>query len=248
MNPYLLQLTLGFAAILTFRSALLKSLAVGYTHYTVQRFLIALAGDAPATGTLGLPLPLRFVFFPITVLPESYGVRIPFGQFLNSGVVGLAFFVIIRALNDQARSSGIQKYAGFPESWNRLAGNAPSESVNIHPRKQPVVDWVRTVQASTTEIQNTQNGARYWVSAGKMPWGVWAITVAAQGFLGMKRAVYSLCLVTPELANKLGGASVKEALRAGHIKMMAVSRFADADGTALTHVVSSVVQTAPPDE
>jgi hypothetical protein len=78
-----------------------------------------------------------------------------------------------------------------------------------------------------------------------MLWGLWTVTVAARGFLGTRRTVYSLCFVTPELAEKFGNPALKAGLDTGHIKWVSVSRFTEEDGKALQHFVLNVVQVAP---
>ncbi len=105
MNPFLLRMALGFAGILRFRDKFLKSLAIAFTHYSVQGLLIALVGEGPATGATRLPLALQVVFFPITILPEKHGIIIPYGPILNSSVVGLIFLGGFLALD----------HSGLPE-------------------------------------------------------------------------------------------------------------------------------------
>jgi hypothetical protein len=67
----------------------------------------------------------------------------------------------------------------------------------------------------------------------------------AQGFLRIKRTVYALCLVTPDLASKFGDLSFKATPGAGQFKWVAVSAFTEEDLKALRHLVSNVVQAAP---
>ena len=275
LNPHFVRITLGIVAILAFRTTFLKSLAVGFAHFSVQGLLIALAGDAPATGAPRLPLALQLVFFPITILPEKHGILVPFGPFLNSGFVGLVFLLAFRALNrgannpgepDAARPSttfvhdglnallslalsrfakGVQARGGLPDSWRGLMNNVTDGSVKVGDTKRSVANWMDSVQASTTEIQSTQDGARYWVSAAQMLWGMWTVTVAAQGLFGTKKMVYSLCLVTPELMAKFGDPLLKAALDGGRVKWVPVSSFAEEDGKTLRLLAANVVQVAP---
>lgn len=220
MNPYLAQIALGMAALLMLRGRFLKSLAVGFTHYSVQTLLIALAGEGAATGAPHLPLVVQLIFFPITMLPERYGILIPFGPLLNSGFVGLVSLAALRALDRKVET---------PD----LGGAAPPP------------DWLHSFRASTTEAQNIQDGARYWVSTGKILWGIWTVTVAARGFLGIRKMIYAVCVVPPDPTGKFPVPSLQAAFEAKRIKWVPVSSFTEEDGRALEHFVSNVVQVEP---
>jgi len=278
MNPYFARIALGIVAILMCRGRFLKSLAVGFTHYTVQALLIALMGEAPATGASRLPLAVQVVFFPITALPERFGILVPFGPLLNSGCAGLAFFIVWRALDRRAPTSGgpgaarssttflgdafnavldvalrrvarrVQARGGLPDSWRGLVDNVASGSVKVQDAEQSVVDWMHSLQAGTTEVQSVQDGARYWVVVGKGLWGLWTVTIATRGFLRIKRTVYTLCLLTPDLAGKFGDLLFKATGDSRQFKWASVSALTDEDLEALRHFVLNVVRAAPRDQ
>jgi hypothetical protein len=278
MNPYFARIALGFVAILMCRGRFLKSLAVGFTHFTVQGLLIALVGEAPATGASRLPLAVQVVFFPITALPEHFGILLPLGPLLNSGCVALAFFLVWRAFDRGAPNSGgpgaarssttflgdafnavldvalrhiagrVQARGGLPDSWRGLVNNVASGSVKVQDAEQSVVGWMHSVQAGTTEVQNVQDGARYWVFVGKGLWGMWTVTIAARGFLRIKRMVYTLCLLTPDLASKFGDLLFKATPDSRQFKWVTVSAFTEEDLEALRHFVSTVVRASPRDQ
>jgi hypothetical protein len=84
-------------------------------------------------------------------------------------------------------AKGVQARGGLPDSWRGLMNNVTDGSVKVGDTKRSVANWMDSVQANTTEIQSTQDGARYWVSAAKMLWDMWTVTVAAQGLFGTKR-------------------------------------------------------------
>lgn len=99
-------------------------------------------------------------------------------------------------------------------------------------------------------MRNIQDGTTYVLSGGRPLRGMWLVTVAAQRWLGMKRTVFRVCIITPELSFKFGDMSITltvnmENTTWKNTTCVSVSSFKDEDFTALYEAVSHTVQTAP---